>query len=116
MCTQRCLYFGLALLLTVSLSACDQSSQNFGFESGNSLRVAGTDSLSVPDTSEYVVRAFTIEKNYSWSASGSAEIIQTRRQGEFIDVVFSEPGMYTIEVDDGEYTGSIEVEATEPEE
>lgn len=116
MCIQRYLYFGLAVVLAFSLSACDYGDQNFDFESGNSLTVSGTDSLSVPDTASYVVQAFTIEKDYSWTASGSAEILQTRRDGEFIDVAFTEPGMYTIEVDDGEYTGSIEVEATEPEE
>lgn len=108
---QYSLHLLLAFVLAVSLAACDQSSQNFDFEAGNSLTINGPASVAVPDTAEYYVRAFTINKNYSWSVSGAAEIIQTRRDGEYIDVAFTEAGTFTVEVDDGEYTGAIEVTA-----
>ncbi len=106
----------LALLVVVSLSACDFGEQNFDFEAGNSLDIEGATEVTIPDTTDYFVRAFTIEKDYSWTVSGSAQMVDVRRAGEFIDVGFTEPGTYTIEVDDGEYTGTLEVTAVEPEE
>lgn len=102
--------------MAVSLSACDFGEQNYDFEPGNSLDIEGNAEVEVPDTTAYFVRAFTINKDYSWSVSGSADIVEVRRSGEFIDVSFTEPGTYTIEVDDGEYTGTLEVTASEPEE
>ena len=106
----------LALLLVGSLAACDFGEQNFDFEPGDSLDIEGAAEVTVPDTTDYFVRAFTINKDYSWSVSGSAEMVNVRRSGEFIDVGFTEPGTYTIEVNDGEYTGTLEVTAVEPEE
>lgn len=106
----------LAFLLVGSLSACDFGEQNFDFQAGNSLSISGATAVTVPDTTEYNATRFTINKEYSWSVSGSAEIIEVRRDGEFIDVGFTEPGTYTIELNDGEYTGTIEVTAESPDE
>lgn len=108
----------LVLLMAASLSACDFGEQNFDFESGNSLAISGDTEVVVPDTTDYFVRAFTINKDYSWTVSGGsgAELLEVRRDGEFIDVGFTETGTYTIEVNDGEYTGTLEVTVVEPEE
>lgn len=109
---QRCtLHLLLALLVVGSLSACDFGDQNFDYESGSTLDVEGTAEVVVPDTTDYYVRAFTINKEYSWSVSGAAEIVEVRRSGEYVDVRFPQTGTYTIEVSDGEYTGTLEVEA-----
>lgn len=116
----------LACLLAVSLTACDQSAQNIEFEDGSNLRVSGPAELELADdedsvSDEYVVRAFTVEQDYSWSVSGGAgaEIVNTRREGEFIDVTFTERGTYTIEVattiDGEEYTGEQVTEVIAPE-
>lgn len=108
--------FALAALITIGLAACDFSEQNYDFEPGSSLAIAGPAEVTVPDTAEYFVRAFTIRKDYSWSLDGDgAEILEVRRDGEFIDVAFTEVGTYTIEVDDGEYTGTLEVSAVTEE-
>lgn len=105
----------LAFVLAVSLSACDMSSQNIEYTSGSNLTVSGPESLALPDTvssvtGEYYVRAFTINQDYSWSVSGSAEIIEVRRQGEFVDVEFSETGSFdvtvTTTIDGEEYSGT----------
>lgn len=116
----------LACLLAVSLTACDQSSHNIDFTDGSNLRVDGPSELVLADTvdsvtDEYVVRAFTVLQDYSWSVSGGAgaEIINTRREGEFVDVSFSEQGTYTVEVtttiDGEEYSGEQVTEVVPPE-
>lgn len=109
--------------MVIGLSACDFGEQNFDFEPGNSLAIAGPSSIPggaavsdgvLPDTASYFVRAFTIEKSYTWTVSGDATLSE-RRDGEFVDVIFPAPGTYTITVDNGEgVTGTMEVTATEP--
>jgi len=105
----------LAFVMAVSLTACDMAEQNFDSQPGNTLDIEGTTEVVVPDTVDYFVRAFTINKEYAWTVNGS-EPMNVRRDGEYIDVAFTETGTYTIEVDDGEYTGTLEVEAVPPEE
>ena len=108
----------LALLLAVAgtLSACDDSSQNIGWEPGDSLAIIGpAEEVAVPGTYEYYVQAFTIDKDYTWSVNGPVEpSYEVRREGEFVDVTYEEPGTYTIDItdqsDDG-YQGSLEVNA-----
>lgn len=106
----------LVFVIAVSLAACDMAEQNYDYQPGNTLDIEGATQVVVPDTADYYVRAFTIDKDYSWSVSEDAELLQTRRQGEYIDVAFTEAGTYTIEVNDGEYAGTLEVEAVPPEE
>ena len=100
----------IAFLLVATalvLVGCDQSSQNPDFSSGDSYiinfqRSAVGDgeatSVTVPDTVDYFVQAFTIDKEYTWTVNGTeppfeARADQTytweRREGEFISVVFS---------------------------
>ena len=108
----------LALLLAVAgtLSACDDSSQNIGWEPGDSLAIIGpTEEVAVPGTYEYYVQAFTIEKDYTWDVTGPVDPnYEVRREGEFVDVTYEEAGTYTIDItdqsDDG-YQGSLEVNA-----
>ncbi|MGM0705034.1 MAG: fasciclin domain-containing protein [Bacteroidota bacterium] len=106
----------LALLLVVAgtLSACDDSSQNIGWEPGEDLAIIGpAEEVAVPGTYEYYVQAFTIEKNYTWDVEGPVEPdYDVRREGEFVDVTYEEAGTYTININDGEeYDGSLEVSA-----
>jgi len=106
----------LALLLAVAgtLSACDDSSQNIGWEPGDSLAIIGpAEEVAVPGTYEYYVQAFTIDKDYTWSVNGPVEPdYEVRREGEFVDVTYEEAGTYTINIDDGvEYDGSLDVNA-----
>lgn len=85
------LYLLFAGLLAVSLTACDQSSQNVEFEPGENLSVTGPGEVIIPNydssaTPEYFVEAFTIEQDYNWSVSDNAEILGTRRDGEYVEV------------------------------
>jgi len=100
----------LSLLLFASalvLVGCDQSSQNPDFTSGDSYIInfqnsavgdGGATSVTVPDTLDYFVQAYTIEKDYTWMVDDSELPVETRadqtyvwerRGGEFISVVFS---------------------------
>ncbi|GEM_PF-5823525 len=102
----------LPLLLLASalvLVGCDQSSQNVDFSSGDSYIInfsnstggdygAAADTVVVPDTVDYFVQAFTIDKDYSWRVNDTELPVETRadqtyewqrRGGEFISVVFS---------------------------
>lgn len=113
----RTFSFLLVVALVGGLAACDFSEQNYDYEPGNSLAIEGATEVVVPDTAEYYVRAFTIEKDYTWTVNGGpVDSEQVRRDGEFIDVYFTEAGTYTIEVDNGEHTGTLEVTAVAPEE
>ncbi len=93
----------LACVVGVFLTACDQSSQNIEYEVAENLTVSGPSSVEVPSdttvTAEYIVKAFTIEKDYSWSVDGVANIRETKRQGEVVVVELSQTGEYTVTVE-----------------
>lgn len=116
-------YLLLAGLVGALLTACDLSSQNVEFEAGENLTVIGPAEVTLAEdvsstSKEYYVRTFTIEQQYDWSASGSAEIVNTRRDGEYVEVSFSDTGSYTVEVTttiDGEsYSGARDVQVARP--
>lgn len=94
----------LSCLLIVSLAACDQSSQNIDYGPGNNLTVNTEQAPGfIPNydsatTAEYQVRAFTTEKEYTWSVDGVAERETLRRNGENIVVSASTPGSYSVTV------------------
>ena len=105
-------FYTLPLLLLASvliLAGCDQSSQNPDFSSGNSYIInleksaVGDDddnpfTATVPDTLDYAVQGFTIDKDYTWTVNDTELPVETRadqtyvwerREGGFISVVFS---------------------------
>lgn len=113
----------LVVTLAVSLTACDQASQDLDFKEGSNLSVSGPASLTLSEdgssaSGSYYVRAFTLKQDYEWSVSGSAQITQVRRDGEFVDVSFSEPGSYdvtvTTTIDGEEYSGTQTTEVSSP--
>jgi uncharacterized surface protein with fasciclin (FAS1) repeats len=141
-------FYMLPLLLLASaliLAGCDQSSQNPGFSSGDSYIInlensaAGdgeATSAMVPDTLDYSVQGFTIEKDYTWTVNGTEPPVEPRadqtymwerRGGEFITIVVSpddplattdsETTSHTITVDaspDDIEPGTVELTATIP--
>lgn len=117
------LYLLLAGLLAITLTACDQSSQNVDLEPGSNLTLLGPDSLNIPNfdstaSGEYQIRAFTIDQEYEWSTSGAITQEGTRRDGENLMVSSSSPGPYTVSVtttiDGEEYSGTVNAEADYP--
>lgn len=111
----------LAALVAVGLSACDFSEQNYEIEPGDELQIEGPGSVDVPagEASFYII-PFTIEKEYSWSVDGPSDVSTSiRRDGEYLDVIFEEPGHYTINIESSgqgeEYSGSLGVEAAYPD-
>jgi len=113
----------LAFLMALSLSACDQGTQNIDYTSGSSLTVNGPSSLTLPGdgsgvTGEYQVRAFTIKQDYSWSVSPNPQSSTRKRDGENLEVTFSESGSYevtvTTTIDGREYSGTATTEVTAP--
>lgn len=113
----------LVLFVGFSLTACDQSSQNIEYTSGSSLTVSGPASLTLPGDGSgiagvYQVRAFTIDQEYSWSVSPSPESTTRQRQGENLEVTFSQAGTYevtvTTTIDGEEYSGTTVTEVSAP--
>ena len=113
----------LALALGIGLTACDQSEQNFDFEPGTDLTVVGPSSVTLPNydstaTGEYYIRAFTIEREYTWETSGAATDYTTRREGEYADVTFSQVGTgdvtVTTTIDGQQYSGTATTAADYP--
>lgn len=101
----------ISCLILAGLIGCDVTGeQNFDVRPGDSLAIVGPSEVIVPDTVEYYLQAFTIEKEYTWTVNGS-EPYQVRRDGEFIDVIMNSEGTYTIEVTGPEYSGTLEVTA-----
>lgn len=137
--------FVLLLASSFVLVGCDQSSQNPDFTSGDSHIInfsnsaigdGSATSVTVPDTLDYFVQAFTVEKDYNWTVNDSELPVETRadqtyewerRGGEFISVVVSpedplatadsETTSHTITVDatpDDIEPGSVELTAEYP--
>lgn len=114
----------LALFVGLSLTACDQSSQNIDFTSGSNLTLNTIKSPGfIPNfdsatTAEYQIRAFSIDKEYEWSVSGVASRVETRRQGENLVVSASTPGSYTVTatttIDGEEVSGSASASVDYP--
>lgn len=92
----------LACLMGVSLTACDQSSQNFDYEVADSLIVNGPRTLTIPNydstvTGEWQIQAFSVDKEYTWSVEGVlGERDSLRRQGENLVASTSTPGEFTV--------------------
>jgi hypothetical protein len=99
------------------LSNCNVTGEeSFSFRPGDSLTIIGPAEVTIPEgvssaQASYYVQAFTINKDYSWSVEGAGNAQQDSvyRQGEFMDVSFSEEGSYTVSIDNGEYQGSLDV-------
>jgi len=124
------------LLFTAALIVvgCDQGNQNPDFTTGDTYIInqpnsfvgdAGKTSVIVPDTVDYVVQAFTIEKDYTWTVNGEEPpvmdtTVQTHvwsealrgdnGEGEFISVVFGPEDPFA-PTDAPETTHSITVDA-----
>lgn len=76
----------VAGVLAVTVTACDQSEQNFELQEGDQLEVLGPGGVVIPNydssaTSTYTVRAFTVEQDYSWSVEGTGDG-EVQNQGE----------------------------------
>jgi uncharacterized surface protein with fasciclin (FAS1) repeats len=118
-------------MVGIFLTACDQSSQNIDYDVGENLSVSGPSTLVVPNydsagTADYIVGAYTIEKEYSWSVEGANASVSTpprggeSGEGELGRVSTSDTaGTYTVTVEttiDGETaTGSASGEPTYPD-
>lgn len=118
----------LVAFTVVGLSGCDFGEQNVEWEPGASLMIRGPISETGGDLSEpapspeghpvliqpleafFMVEAFTAEKDYSWTVNGTAagelETAEIVNDGEFLRVMFETPGTYTVEVSDGDLTGT----------
>lgn len=106
----------LACTVGIFLTGCDQSSQNVDYDVADDLNVKGPDELTIPNydstvTESFLIGAFTIEKDYTWSVGGVINRDETRRDGEELVVSTSTPGSYTVSVstnvDGQERTGSV---------
>ena len=76
----------VAGVLAVTVTACDQSEQNFELQEGDQLEVLGPGGVVIPNydssaTSTYTVRAFTVDQDYSWSVEGTGDG-EVQNQGE----------------------------------
>lgn len=68
-----------------------------GNASGVNIR-SSTQTVTAPDTVTYIVRGFTVNKDYTWKVNGTEVPVKTRseesyvwenRKGEFVTVVFT---------------------------
>ena len=76
----------VAGVLAVTVTACDQSEQNFELQEGDQLEILGPGGVVIPNydssaTSTYTVRAFTVDQDYSWSVEGTGDG-EVQNQGE----------------------------------
>lgn len=120
------------LLVTVALAltGCDQSAQNIDPANVNRYIISSSSSghagslgnpgLAAPDTVDYFVRAFTIDKDYTWTVNGTEVPMEEdsdqthvwqQREGEFITVVYSPDDPLTSLDSTGTTTVTITVDA-----
>ena len=119
---QNTLYLSLALLVTVTVAACDQGEQHYDIEPGgtDNLDIRGPAEADVPaGTATFQIVPFTIDKEYSWSVEGPGDPSFTRRRsGEEIGVTFEQPGTYTVSIESSgqgdNYSGSTTFVASYP--
>lgn len=102
----------LLLVAALVVVGCDQGNQAPDFstgdtyiinQEGSSVGDASKDSVTVPDSVDYFVQAFTVDKEYTWTVNGSEPPVQTQEnqthvwseekrgldgEGEFITVVY----------------------------
>jgi hypothetical protein len=110
-------YSTLLLALAVvamAITGCDQSSQTAEPENVNRYIISvkgtatggaggidiqsSTQTVVAPDTVQYAVQGFTVNKNYNWTLNGNDFPVESQstssyewqaRQGEFVTIVFS---------------------------
>ena len=98
----------LVLLCTVAfMAACvDEGEEIVDWKAGNSLLIAGnivsgssatTEASSEP--ARFYVIGYTVDKTYNWTLNESP--VEATRGGEYANVVFEQPGEYTLQVSDG---------------
>ncbi len=108
----------LAGVLAGTLTACDQSEQNFDLQEGDQLEVLGPSGVVIPNydssaTSTYTVRAFTVEQEYTWSVEGTSDGTTNNDGEEYVVNSPDELGeSYTVTVtttiDGEEFSGSLQ--------
>lgn len=119
------------LAVTLVVVGCDQSEQNIDPANVNRYIISASSSghegslgdpgLAAPDTVDYFVRAFTIDKEYTWTVNGEEVPVQSNsdqthvwesREGEFITVVYSPDDPLTNLDPNGTTTVTITVDAS----
>mgnify|MGYP006280855373 CR=1 FL=1 len=116
-------YQPLFLLLVAAalvVTGCDQSSQRADPENANRYIISqnssaagdaatgsfsGTNAVQAPDTVDYYVQGYTVNKDYTWTVNGNElssatssdeSYVWESRGGEFISVVYGEGGVTTM--------------------
>jgi hypothetical protein len=108
----------IASATLLSLSACDNSSQNFNATTGDDLNINGPRAVKMnlpPEqetVQEYFNQTITTEKEYSWSIEGPDATLGDRQNINYIDVISSTPGTYTLTIVDETdgFEGSVELD------
>ncbi len=107
--------FILLFILAFSFACVDEGEEIVEWKAGNELLIKGSKSLVADGTTEvtsaYTVDGYTINKSYNWTVTGPGAT-PASGSGEEIEVTFSESGAYTIQVDNGDEIGNIEVVVT----
>ena len=111
--------------IAIAITGCDQSSQTAEPENVNRYIISmkntaagsaegidiqsSTQTVVAPDTVQYAVQGFTVNKNYNWTLNGNDFPVESQstssyeweaRQGEFVTVVFSpEDPLATVDAD-----------------
>ena len=113
------------LVAAFALSACDASEQNITWEPGSSLAVVGpitaggtslgttiTLAEGATRTAYFYVRGYNSDRTYAWTVNGQG--LPSLQGGEFTTYEFSTPGTYTIEVSNGQFSGTRSVTVVRP--
>lgn len=102
----RSVTFFIAVLALVSMTACDNSSQNFDVTPGDDLAINGPTAVKMnlppnqETVQEYFNQTITTEKEYNWSIEGPDATLGDRQNINYVDVISSTPGTYTLTLRD----------------
>ena len=96
--------FALIGFLTCMGACVDEGEEIANWKAGDSLLISGPGAAANQDTVSYYVQGFTVDKTYTWTLNNDA--VTPIRQGEYVEVIFDQPGEYTLKVSDGSYEGT----------
>ncbi len=109
MLNNKFLNIALALLCTTLLLSCEGEEEVFDWVPVNSLHIIGDSEVPFGSAQQFRVDGFTTEKNYTWTLNGNPA--DTIRKGEFANIIFPQPGDYSLVINDGDLQDTLKVKA-----
>lgn len=96
----------LAVVGFTTSSCQEDDARSVAIKPGKTLSISGSATAYVGDEKEYYLLMNKSDADYSWSIESGATITENSENDAYVDVLFTDPADYTLNVVEGEATGS----------